>query len=127
MQQRMEDRLEFRIDVDPALAGRPLPPLLLQPLVENAIHHGLEPKIEGGHVHITAREDGGALVIEVRDDGLGPDGPKRPGGVRGNGIALDNIRRRLEGRWGDRATLEIAAADPGTLAHLRLPLETPAR
>lgn len=127
MQQRMEDRLGFTIEADPSLASRPLPPLLLQPLVENAIHHGLEPKIEGGHVRISAREDGGALVIEVRDDGLGPDGPRRPGGIRGNGIALDNIRRRLEGRWGVRATLDIAAADPGTLARLRLPLETPAR
>ena len=121
MQQRMEDRLRFDIDADPALKDRPMPALLLQPLVENAIHHGLEPKPEGGHVQLTVRRDGDALLLEVRDDGLGPDAPRRRS--TGNGVALDNIRQRLQGRWGARASLTLQAAHPGTRATLRLPLE----
>ena len=121
MQQRMEDRLRFTIDADAALKNRPMPALLLQPLVENAIHHGLEPKLDGGHVQVTVRRDGDALLLEVRDDGLGQDAPRRRSS--GNGVALSNIRQRLQGRWGDRASLTLARAEPGTRATLRLPLE----
>ena len=121
MQQRMEDRLRFDIDADPALKDQAMPALLLQPLVENAIHHGLEPKLEGGHVQLTVRRDGDALLLEVRDDGLGPDAPQRRSS--GNGVALANIRQRLQGRWGERAVLTLQHAAPGTLATLRLPLE----
>lgn len=121
MRQRMEDRLHFTIDADPALQNQPMPALLLQPLVENAIHHGLEPKLDGGHVQVTVRRDGDALLLEVRDDGLGQDAPRRRSS--GNGVALSNIRQRLQGRWGDRATLALAPAEPGTRATLRLPLE----
>ncbi len=125
MAQRMEDRLRWTVDADPALLRRAMPALLLQPLVENAIHHGLEPKLDGGRVRVTVRRDGDALLLEVQDDGLGLDAPKRRSS--GNGVALDNIRQRLQGRWGDQATLTLAPAHPGTRATLRLPLEdTPA-
>jgi LytS/YehU family sensor histidine kinase len=120
MASRMEDRLRFRIDADSAARQAVLPPLLLQPLVENAVVHGLEPTVAGGTVSIAARLDGAArLVIEVRDDGQGRSGP---GGRGGAGLALDNIRQRLRGRWGDDARLEIIDARPGTLARLTLPL-----
>lgn len=122
MKQRMEDRLQFSIDADPALHRLALPALLLQPLVENAIHHGLEPKLEGGRVAVVVKRDGDALLLEVRDDGLGPDAAPRRRGAAGNGVALDNIRQRLQGRWGERASLTLAPADPGTRATLRLPL-----
>jgi two-component sensor histidine kinase len=122
---RMEDRLRFSIEADEAARALRLPPLLLQPLVENAVHHGLEPSIEGGTVNVQARVRGQQLVIEVRDDGRGLDAAPRPGPRRGAGMALNNIRQRLLAHYGSSATLEVSAAHPGTLARLTLPLQTP--
>jgi sensor histidine kinase YesM len=92
MQLRMGERLQTRLALPADLSGTQLPPLLLQPLVENAIHHGLEPKIEGGTVTVSALRADDQLVLEVSDDGQGLDGPRRRSG---NGVALDNIRARL--------------------------------
>ena len=126
MQARMEDRLRFRIDADDAARRATLPPLLLQPLVENAVQHGLEPSVDGGEVVIRAHVQGRQLVLEVRDNGLGLDAlPARargPGGPN-NGVALDNLRSRLRARWGDAARLELCAAQPGTRAVITVPLE----
>jgi hypothetical protein len=71
LQARMEDRLQFSIQADETARAVPLPPLLLQPLVENAVVHGLEPSIEGGTVRVSARVRGEELVLEVQDNGLG--------------------------------------------------------
>jgi hypothetical protein len=126
MQARMEDRLTFRIEADDAARRATLPPLLLQPLVENAVQHGLERSIQGGEVIIRAHALGGQLVLEVCDNGLGMDAPPRrahgPGGAS-NGVALSNVRSRLRTRWGDAARLELHAALPGTRAVITLPLE----
>jgi signal transduction histidine kinase len=119
---RMEDRLQFSIDEAPALRDIRLPPLLLQPLVENAIHHGLEPKIEGGSVTLRARAERGELVIEVSDDGLGQDAARQRRS-RGAGVALDNLRERLAAQFGPSASLELADNQPGTRAVIRLPLQ----
>jgi two-component sensor histidine kinase len=119
LQLRMEDRLTFTIDADAESRQAVLPPLLLHPLVENAIHHGLEPKLEGGSIAIRARVQEGVLLLSVTDDGLGPDAPKRRS--TGHGIALDNIRQRLRARHGDGASLSLEALQPGTRATLRLP------
>jgi two-component sensor histidine kinase len=123
-QARMEDRLRFRIEADEAARQALLPPLLLQPLVENAVLHGVEPQLDGGTVTVRARVQGERLVLEVQDDGPGPDAPRRQaGGGAGNGIALANVRERLLQRHGDAATLTLAAASPrGTVAALTLPL-----
>jgi glucose-6-phosphate-specific signal transduction histidine kinase len=118
---RMEDRLRFTIDADAALRGARLPPLLLQPLVENAIHHGLEPKVEGGQVRIRAWREGTVLLLEVADDGLGLGAPGRR--RSGQGMALSNLRERLSARYGDAASLQLSDAAPGTRATLRLPFE----
>ena len=128
LQARMEDRLQFSIQADDAARAQPLPPLLLQPLVENAVVHGLEPSITGGTVRITARVLGQQLVLEVHDDGQGPDAPSRRSAKVGSGMALDNIRQRLAARYGDAATLSVSAANvsasqPGTLARITLPLQ----
>jgi sensor histidine kinase YesM len=129
MQARMEDRLRFRIDADDAARRALLPPLLLQPLVENAVQHGLEPSIAGGEVVIRAHAQGGKLVLEVCDDGQGLDAPRRrargPGG-QNNGVALDNLRSRLRTRWGDAARLEFPPAQRGTRAVITMPLEAAA-
>ncbi|MFG6461120.1 sensor histidine kinase [Roseateles sp. DXS20W] len=127
MQLRMGERLRVRLDLPAELAGVELPPLLVQPLVENAIHHGLEPQISGGEIAVSARRgDAGALVIDVEDDGQGLDA-QRSGGQRrtGNGVALTNIRARLTARWGVFATLELQPrAGGGTRARLQLPLNS---
>jgi hypothetical protein len=122
MKQRMEDRLQVQIASDPALHELALPPLLLQPLVENAIHHGLEPKLEGGRLSLSVRRDGDSLLLEVVDDGLGSAAATRRSS--GNGVALANIRQRLQGRWGSAASLSLSPAHPGTRATLRIPLPT---
>jgi hypothetical protein len=126
LQDRMEDRLRFDIVADPALLQQPLPPLLLQPLVENAVVHGLEPSIDGGRVQVTARVAGAQLVLEVLDDGRGLGAPARTqvrGQPAGQGMALENIRQRLLAQYGSSARLDIEAAQPGTRARITLPLQ----
>jgi sensor histidine kinase YesM len=120
MQLRMGERLKVELSLPADLGSVELPPLLVQPLVENAIHHGLEPKIAGGTVAVSAKRVDGRLWIEVADDGQGLDGPKRRGG---NGLALGNIRERLTARFGPSATLELLPRDGGgTLARIQIPL-----
>jgi sensor histidine kinase YesM len=118
---RMEDRLHFEIHADEAARRQKLPPLLLQPLVENAIHHGLEPKLEGGTVRLQACVQDGQLRLEVRDDGMGPAAAARRG-RKGAGVALANLRERLLSRYGSDARFEIENADPGTVARITLPI-----
>ncbi len=120
LQIRMEDRLRFDIDASDEALAAALPTLLLQPLVENAIEHGLEPKIEGGRIRIRARVVDGQLDICVDDDGLGLDGPRRPR-KRGSGMALPNIHDRLRTRYGGKATLTLAPQTVGTQATLSIP------
>ncbi len=122
---RMEDRLQFSIAGDDSLRDTRLPPLLLQPLVENAIHHGLEPKVEGGHVHVSAQREAGHLVVTITDDGLGLAAPPRRKG--GAGMALGNLRERLQAQYGGAASLTLTDAHPGTVATLRLPIPTTAQ
>jgi two-component sensor histidine kinase len=122
---RMEDRLRYDIDAPADLRALRLPPLLLQPLVENAVHHGLEPTVDGGRVTVRARTEGGQLVLEVHDDGRGPQATPRRGPRAGQGLALDNIRQRLQARYGGAAALHLQPAEPGTLARITLPLPLP--
>jgi hypothetical protein len=122
---RMEDRLRVRLEVPPELHAVRLPAVLVQPLVENAIHHGLEPKVEGGEVHVRASVDGAHLRIDVIDDGLGlkPAGPSSRGGA---GAALANIRERLQAAYGSSAQLQIEnRPEGGVRASLLLPWPLP--
>ncbi len=114
---RMGDRLHYSIDVPAQVLPLPLPPLLLQPLVENAIRHGLEPKVEGGHVKVVATIDAQTLRFDVVDDGLG-FAPTTAGG----GVGLANLRERLRGLFGERARLSIEEMQPGTRVRIELPL-----
>lgn len=118
---RMEDRLHYRIDVPDGLRSMTLPPLSLQPLIENAVVHGLEPQIDGGTVVISARLIDGQLIVDVTDDGRGLEAA-RTKGSRGTGTALANIRERLAQLHGERGGLVVEAAQPqGVHAVLRLP------
>jgi two-component sensor histidine kinase len=120
MQLRMCERLRFRIEADDAARQVRVPPLLLQPLVENAVQHGLECSVEPGEIVVRARVGGGRLVLSVEDDGVGLDAP-RPART-GNGMATQNIRDRLHTRWGDAARLSLEPRQPrGVVATLELP------
>lgn len=124
MQVRMGARLQMRLDLPDALALAPVPPLLLQPLVENAIKHGLEPKVEGGRVEVRAARYGDRLVLSVRDTGVGLAAPGGPG----THFGLQQVRDRLATLYGDQASLQLAPAgdaEGGVLATVRLPLPSP--
>jgi sensor histidine kinase YesM len=115
---RMGERLQWSVTADEASLGARLPPLLVQPLVENAIRHGLEPKGAGGRLEIRCQIDCRALVVEVEDDGLG----FAPGETAG--VGLSNVRERLRACYRDAATLALEeSAAGGVRARIRIPLE----
>lgn len=122
MQIRMGSRLAFSIDADAASRRAVMPPLLLQPLVENAIHHGLEPQVDGGSVTVRAVVSDGMLTVQVSDDGAGLEAPRRAS-RSGTGMALANIRARLQTRHGERAALVLERAGAATRATLSLPYQ----
>jgi two-component sensor histidine kinase len=120
---RMGERLRHEVQATPEARQCRLPPLLLQPLVENAIRHGLEPQVDGGTVRIEATLQDGCLRLRVIDDGRGLDAPRRPG-PQGAGVALLNIRERLAARHGSAARLTLGPRPEGgrgTCAELLLP------
>lgn len=120
MQVRLSGRLRYAIDVPAALRERELPPMALQPLVENAVKHGIEPKLHGGTVTVSARDGAqNATVLEVSDDGAGLS----PGGA-GGGTGLANLRNRLRSLHGGAARLSIEENTAGGVTvRLVLPAE----
>jgi sensor histidine kinase YesM len=127
MSVRMGTRLAYRCALPDALRTARLPTMLLQPLVENAVVHGLEPKVDGGMVTIEAARRGDLLEVTVRDTGLGL-GPALPAASppQGRGVGLATTRERLHVLYGGRAGVELLPSPPqGTLARLTLPLEFP--
>ena len=113
---RMGERLDFRIEMDQALLGHSLPPMLLQPLVENSIKHGLEPKVEGGQVLISGKAVGDVLRIEINDTGLGMQDNS------GGGVGLANIRKRLQSLYHGQGKLFFENNSPsGLKAILEIP------
>lgn len=121
---RMGDRLRFTIDASAEARAARLPTLMLQPLVENAIHHGLEPKVEGGTISVTAQVAHGRLRLQVLDDGMGLYSA-RPARRSGAGLALANLRMRLKTRYSQHAALTLTGQDPGVSVMLDIPY-TPA-
>jgi hypothetical protein len=117
---RMGSRLAFTLDLPDDLAAHPVPALLLQPLVENCIQHGLEPKVEGGTVRVSARREAGQLVLEVSDSGVGPSGAA----PSGKSFGMRQVRERLAALHGDAAGFDFAAAaEGGARTLVRLPLQ----
>jgi hypothetical protein len=103
---RMGERLSYDIDIPPQLGSSLFAPLLLQPLVENAVLHGLEPKIEGGWIRLRARPRGAWLIIEVIDNGVGMEAGKPPG------VGLTNVRERLANLFTPPGRLTIESRSP---------------
>jgi len=128
---RMGPRLGYQLELPDALRAVPVPPLLLQPLVENAIRHGLEPQVKGGHITVRAStrpgDDGGTLlVLEVHDTGAGLKTPAPAVTASGTGFGLAQVRERLATLHGTQGTLElIAARAGGTSARVTFPLNFP--
>jgi hypothetical protein len=122
---RFGPRLRVEWDVEAAARPVPVPGLLLQPLVENAVGHGLAPLAEGGTVRVSASRSERGLEIAVQDDGVGPgDDPAR---LFRAGHGLDNVRQRLRTLYAGRASLVVEALpERGTVARLVLPASEPA-
>ena len=122
MSVRMGARLSYAIHLPDDLRALGVPPMLLQPLVENAIQHGLEAHIDGGHIDVSAARDGASLVLTVSDNGLGlhQANPAR----HGTHVGLANIRERLGALYGARADFSLSDGVPaGAVARLTLPLD----
>jgi signal transduction histidine kinase len=116
---RMGPRLQVQLDLPAELADLPVPPLLLQPLVENSIKHGLEPQVEGGRIEVSAQLAGDKLRLVVRDSGVGLAASM---GTRGSAFGLTQVRERLAALFGNAASLTLGDADGGgTLATIELP------
>lgn len=108
-QVRFGERLSVRMELDPAVAQEKIPSLILQPVVENAIKHGLAPKIGAGRLSITARPEGEFVRLAVEDDGVGANAV--PAHLNGNGLGLKIIAERLRTLYHDRAVLRFEAAE----------------
>lgn len=113
---RMDDRLHYTIRVEPGIEQLKMPPMLIQPIVENALKHGLEPKIEGGIVQISARQKEKLICWEIFDTGLGFSEKSTAG------TGLSNIRERLAHLYGNRASFIIRENSPcGTIITMEVP------
>jgi len=118
-QVRFSDRLRPVFSVDPAVLGAAVPEFVLQPLVENALRHGLAKRVTATLLQIEARRDGDDLLLTVTDDGPGPGGTAAEAA---EGVGLGNTRERLATLYGARARLELAATpEGGARATVRLP------
>jgi LytS/YehU family sensor histidine kinase len=115
---RCGPRLTARVEVAPGCGSCLVPPLILQPLVENAVRHGIHPLTAGGHVEIRASCAGGTLI-------LGVENPFDPEAVRkqGAGVGLDNVKQRIRSLYGRRADLRTSASDGLYRAEVRLPCQ----
>ncbi len=130
---RFREKLRIQRDIDTSLLGYQVPVLTLQPLVENAIKHGIQPKIGPGTVQISARLVDGEMLFIVRDDGVGIKSDKisdvlLPGFGSGNGVGLSNVNERLRSLFGEEYGLRIESkAGKGTGVYVRVPLNDNAR
>ncbi len=121
--QRLGERLQVAWELPDPLPDIQLPALTLQPLLENGVYHGIEPRAGGGLLRISAAQRGGALHIEIANplpEGLAEGETTHRAGNR---MALDNVRQRLQLAFGERAALETDARRDQYVARLRLPLK----
>ena len=113
---RFSDRLQVRLSIEPGVRDSLVPEFILQPLVENAVRHGVSKRGEAGLIEITGRESGGKLMLSVRDNGPGYS----PSSA--NGVGLANTRARLETLFGDEGRLDVSNAEGGgTIATVLFP------
>jgi sensor histidine kinase YesM len=120
---RMGERLRYRFEVADGCRALRIAPMLLQPVIENAVAHGLEPKVEGGEIIVRAAVQNEQLTIEVIDSGAGlGTAPPKPGG----GVGLSNLRARLRSIYGGAAQVQLLENESsGITVRLVLPLKEP--
>ncbi len=121
------DKLRVEKEIDPQTLSVMVPSILLQPLIENSIKHGLEPRIHGGTVTLRSRLEGDRVRIEVADDGVGI-GNRPQGALKrdGAGIGMKNVRERLEVLYGSQAEFNVVSSPGrGTLVSIELPVMLP--
>ncbi len=116
---RFSDRLRAEVSVDPGTLDAEIPSLLLQPLVENAIRHGIASRTEGGKVQFTALRDNGQLRLTIADDGKGLGTGESQSS--GRGIGLANVRERLWRLYGDSHTFSLNTSDSGVTVTIAIP------
>jgi two-component system, LytTR family, sensor kinase len=116
---RFQDRLALKFEIDPETLDAEVPRMILQPLVENAIKHGIAPRSGRGLVQISAKRDNDAVWIEVRDDGVGLSAQARA--HFNDGVGLSNTRARLECLYGDAHRLEFAESEGGLAVRILIP------
>jgi signal transduction histidine kinase len=119
-QTRFQDRLSVHYTIDPATLDAEVPRLILQPIVENAIKHGVSPRSGPGLVQIGSRVDGDRLWLEVRDNGVGLSGSART--QFRSGVGLANTRDRLECLYGEAQKLEFSETEGGLTVRIAVPL-----
>lgn len=125
---RFREKLRIQREIDPSLLGYQVPVLTLQPLIENAIKHGVQPKVGTGTVHIAARLFNGEMLFIIRDDGVGISRDRMPkvllpGFGSGNGVGLSNVHERLKSLFGEDYGLRIVSEEgKGTSIFVRIPL-----
>jgi sensor histidine kinase YesM len=113
---RMGERLHFKIELSDAVRKYPFPPMLLQPLVENAVKHGLEPKMEGGAIMIKVGEEDEVIRIEISDDGQGFSSFNK------TGVGIGNVRERIRLLYGEKGRLILEENKPnGVRAIIEVP------
>ena len=113
---RMGERLRFKIELPDAVRKHPFPPMLLQPLVENALNHGLEPKMEGGEIMIKAMEKDDLIRVEVMDTGLGFSSFEK------TGVGIGNVRERIKLLYGEKGRFILEENHPnGVRAIIEVP------
>ena len=113
---RMGERLRFQIELPGSVRDYPFPPMLLQPLVENAVKHGLDPKMEGGEIRIKAAEEDDLIRIEVLDTGLGFSS------FPGSGVGIANVKERIKLLYGEKGRLILEENKPsGVRAIIAVP------
>jgi len=121
-----QDKLRVVKEIEIPSLDTMVPSMLLQPLVENSIKHGLSSKIDGGSIYLRSRLTDSHLIIEVEDDGIGMGAAnllERPTGLGGTGIGMANVAERLKVLYGDTARMTIDSPEgKGTLVRLRLPV-----
>ena len=121
-QTRFQDRLTVHFEIDPETLDAEVPRLILQPLVENAIQHGIAPRSGPGQVQVASGREDGRLWLEVRDDGVGLNAGARAR-LR-SGIGLANTRDRLACLYGDGHRLQFSDGGPGLAVRIDIPFNT---
>jgi signal transduction histidine kinase len=120
---RMGARLTYTLQLPEQLRNQSIPPMLLQPLIENAIKHGVEPKLDGGNITVIAKHDADMLTLSVTDTGIGLHAQDGTPSSTGTNVGLANIRERLQALYGEHASFSLTANMPtGVLAQLAIPL-----